>query len=461
MFLLSAFVLLGAHAVSASVTTHVNLAANRTFDYIVVGGGLTGITVAARLAENPSVSVLLIEAGADDRNDPRVYDIHKYGEAFNSDLDWSWTTDKGHMLGGKTLGGGSSINGATWTRGSVAQYDAWQSLLEPSEKHLGRNWTGLFSDMKKAEKFSAPTPDQRLKGADSVEGYHGKAGPVHVTFPDTMYGGNHQKFFQQTVTNITGLPLSADLNGGEPNCVSFVPNNLNREDSYHRSSSAAAYLTPVELHRANWTTLTTYQVTKLLFSSTHKPVTVSGVQFKKTDGCGETFTAHARKEVILAAGAIQTPALLQLSGIGDPTHLKSLNIALVVNLTTVGKNLQEQPMSVFGSNSSTPVSGSGPNDVIAYPNLNQLFGSEAANASKAIKNSISAWASSGAGSALNSVALETILKTQADYILNKNAPLVEIFYSTGYPTAIGLLMWTLLPFSRGVVKINAVGIYTP
>ncbi|KZV88494.1 alcohol oxidase [Exidia glandulosa HHB12029] len=455
MFLLSAVVLLGAHAVSASVTTNVALASNQTFDYIVVGGGLTGIVVAARLAENSSVSVLLIEAGADNRNDPRVYDIHKYGEAFNSELDWGWTTEKGGMRSGKTLGGGSSINGATWTRGSAAQYDAWQSLLESSEKSLGWNWADLFSYMKKAETFSAPNTDQRSKGANSVAGFHGTTGPVQVTFPDTMYGGNHQKFFQQTVTNITGLPLSADLNGGEPNCVSFVPNNLNWHDSDHRSSSAAAYLTPVEPRRAKWTTLTTYQVTKLVFSSTQVPVTVSGVQFKKTDGSGGTFTANARKEVILAAGAIQTPTLLQLSGIGDPTHLKSLGITPVVNLPTVGKNLQEQPMSQFGSTSSSKVTGTGPNDVIAYPNLKQLFGSQATNASNTIKNSISAWASSQAGSALSSDALKTILQTQADYILNRNAPLVEIFYSTAHPNDIGLLMWTLLPFSRGAVKINS------
>lgn len=98
----------------------------------------------------------------------------------------------------------------------------------------------------------------------------------------------------------------------------------------------------MEPRRAKWVTLTTYQVTKLLFSSTKVPVTVSGVQFKKTDGSGGTFTANARKEVILAAGAIQTPALLQISGIGDPALLKSLGITTVVNLPTVGKNLQEQ-----------------------------------------------------------------------------------------------------------------------
>jgi choline dehydrogenase-like flavoprotein len=83
-------------------------------------------------------------------------------------------------------------------------------------------------------------------------------------------------------------------------------------------------------------------VTKLVFSSTTIPVKVSGVQFKKANNSGATYTVFARKEVILAAGAIQTPALLQLSGIGDPAHLGSLGIQTVVNLPTVGKNLQDQ-----------------------------------------------------------------------------------------------------------------------
>jgi choline dehydrogenase len=82
----------------AGVTTNPAAANGKTFDYIVVGAGLTGITVAARLAENSSITVLLVEAGADNRQDPRVFDIYKYGQAFGSELDWQWPTEKGKMI---------------------------------------------------------------------------------------------------------------------------------------------------------------------------------------------------------------------------------------------------------------------------------------------------------------------------------------------------------------------------
>ena len=92
-----------------AVTTSPGDVNGKTYDYIVVGGGLSGLTVAARLAENPSVTVLVIEAGRDDRNDARIYDIYKYGQAFGTDLMWNWPTDHGRgIIGGKTLGGGST-----------------------------------------------------------------------------------------------------------------------------------------------------------------------------------------------------------------------------------------------------------------------------------------------------------------------------------------------------------------
>jgi choline dehydrogenase len=92
------FALSAISMVSAAVTSSPTASAGKAFDYIVIGAGLTGTTVAARLAETPNISVLLIEAGSDNRKDPRVFDLYKYGQAFGSELDWSWPTDHGNMV---------------------------------------------------------------------------------------------------------------------------------------------------------------------------------------------------------------------------------------------------------------------------------------------------------------------------------------------------------------------------
>lgn len=431
-------------------------AAYQTYDYVVVGGGLTGITVAARLAENPATTVLVIEAGGDNRWDPRVYDIYNYGQAFGSELDWQYPTDAGKtMVAGKTLGGGSSINGAAWTRGLAAQYDAWSSLLTPDEASLNWDWNSLFNYMKKAETWSGPNDQQRAKGADGVDSYHGFNGPVQVTFPDDMYGGPQQKAFAQSIQTLTGIAKSPDLNGGQPNCVSFTPNNMNWHDGDRRSSAPAAYLTPVESVRTNWITLVNHQVSNLLWA-TDDSKWAYGVKFKQADNSGQDYEVYVRKEVILAAGAIGTPALLQRSGVGDPTHLSSLGINTVLNLPTVGKNLQEQTMNALGAagNGFDPA-GRGPSDVIAYPNLYEVFGSQANSIAQTIWSSISQWADAQKGNALSKAALETIYQSQADMIINKKAPIVELFYDTGYPDMVGVLVWNLLPFSRGTVKITS------
>jgi choline dehydrogenase len=211
-------------ATTYGVTTSASAAANQTFDYIIVGGGLTGITVAARLAENPDTSVLVIEAGGDDRKNQQIYDIYQYGNFFGSNFNWKWKTDQGKTIaGGKTLGGGSSINGAAYTRGLNAQYDAWSTLLESSEASVGWNWQSMWSYMKKAETFSAPNDQQAAKGAQSIASYHGYSGPIQVTFPDLMYGGAQQPAFIDTMVKLTGIKHYKDLNGGTPNCVSMTP----------------------------------------------------------------------------------------------------------------------------------------------------------------------------------------------------------------------------------------------
>ncbi|KAJ7708299.1 hypothetical protein B0H17DRAFT_971830 [Mycena rosella] len=434
-----------------------------TFDYIVVGGGLAGMTVASRLSENPAITVLLIEAGEDDRSNEDIYSIYNYGAVFGGPMDWGWTAEQGKVIhGGKTLGGSSSINGGHWTRGLNAQYDAWSQLLETDEASVGWNWAGMFNYMKKAETFSAPNAQQAAKGAQSIASYHGTSGPVQVTYPDAMYGGPEQPAFVDTIVNLTGISHFKDLNGGTPNCVSITPLSLDWHRSDYRSSSVEAYLTPVESERTNWVTLGRHIATKIRWSNPGTvPLKASGVEYAYWTNSTTRYFANARREVIIAAGAIQTPALLQLSGIGDSSVLGPLGITTQIDLKTVGKNLQEQTMNSLGAGGNGfDKGGNGPSDAIAFPNIYQLFGSQASAKVSQIQGNLSAWATSQAGSALSATALQQIYQVQADLIINENAPVVELFYDTGFPDDLGIDMWQLLPFSRGSVKITSTDPFT-
>lgn len=457
------------HKRASGVTTDPSSANGQTFDYIVVGAGLAGITVAARLAEDSSKTILLIEAGNDDRTNADVYDIYNYGAAFNTDLVWKWATDRDkNILGGRTLGGGTSINGGAWTRGMREQYDAFDQLLD--DEGMNWNFDSLFSYMKKAEAFSAPNDQQRAKGADSIDSYHGTSGPVQVTFPDAMYGGPQQPAFVTSIQNVSGIALCQDLNGGDCNCVSYTPNTINWHEDDDRSSSATAYLSPVEDQRKGWLTLVGHQVTRVILSGSAPSVSATGVEFRSSDDTGNTFTASASAEVILAAGAIGSPQLLQLSGIGDPNILGPLGIDVSVDLPAVGHNLQEQTMDSLGHSAQPSFNsdGRGPSDCIAYPSLKELFattsGSNGSVTADQMASYIMAkypsWAQSQAASGMSADALTTIFGIQAGLIVNNNAPLIELFFDTGYPSDFGIDVWQLLPFSRGNVSITSTNVFT-
>lgn len=200
-----------------------------------------------------------------------------------------------------------------------------------------------------------------------------------------------------------------------------------------RSSSAHGYLYPLEHARKNWLTLVNHQVEVLLWDHNEEN-RVAGVQFQTTsDGFyGMRYRVKARKEVILAAGAINTPALLQRSGVGEKDHLESLGIRPVIDLPTVGKNLQEQTSNSFGAaGSGYSKEGEGPSDVIAYPNIFELFGSESAEVVEALKANISTWAEEQAGNALNKHALMEIYEHQIDMIIHRegmNPPFSHFLY---------------------------------
>lgn len=144
--------LLGKRA--SGVTTDASLAANQAFDYIVGGGGLTGLTVAARLAENYAWTILVIEAGADDRQDPRVYDPYRYGDAFNTELDWSWSTDQGRGIRGCAVQFGHEVfSPSLMMRASAGR--RWAEGPQSTEWHGRAGW--LRSMMRGVRSSTAPT----------------------------------------------------------------------------------------------------------------------------------------------------------------------------------------------------------------------------------------------------------------------------------------------------------------
>ncbi|KAK6907153.1 hypothetical protein I204_00044 [Kwoniella mangroviensis CBS 8886] len=427
---------------------------NQSFDYVIVGGGLGGLVVANRLSENPDISVLVIEAGSDNRDDPRVYDPYQYSVAFNTELDWNWPSSQGRSIkGGKTLGGSTSINGLAQTRGQKAQYDSLSTFLGGDDAGGVWNWDGMLFGMLKSEGFSAPNDQQKEAGASSNPALHNTSGPLQVTYPDEIFHGPQQKYFQTVVSTNFSVASSPDADDGNANVVAFHPNTMSWQDSDHRSSSATAYYSPVS-ERSNLAILLQHLATKIQFDGNK----ATGVEFGASSG--DRYTVNANKEVIVSAGAIQTPALLQLSGVGDPALLNSLGINVVANVSGVGKNLQEQTMNSVGW---TPIDGfdfqgRGPSDCMAYPDLLGLTSSSNNDIASTISANIGKYAQEAydAGAVVSVEAANAIFAIQENLMVNNYSGLVEVFFDSGFPNGgLGIDLWQLLPFSRGTVKIKS------
>ncbi|VDC03217.1 unnamed protein product [Peniophora sp. CBMAI 1063] len=474
MLLLTAQLLLIFLSVSAEVTNDATDVADRSYDYIIVGGGTAGLALAGRLTEDADVSVLVIEAGPDNRTSP-LESVVDYPVGLGTPLDWLYQTVDGKRIrGGKTLGGSSAINGGVWTRGQKAQYDAFAALLEPEDAGKGWDWDGLSHYMKKAEHFSPPNAVQRALGADSVKRFHGFEGPVHAAFPTHMFTGPVNPYFVDAVRNLTDIRLIPDVHSGYPNGVVYVPISLNKFDNDSRSSSAASYLTPVEDTRPNWHTLVEHTATRILFSNSSSLRAV-GVQFAATPPVNTTpalsattiFTAHAKREVILAAGALRSPALLQLSGIGDAELLRGLGIDVLLDLKGVGRNLQEQTntgLSAFGNAElAEEFGGGGPDAVVAFPSIYDLFGKNATERVDEIEKNMDDWAESQAhNTGADADALKDVFTLVTKAIVEDHAPIAEIHYDLSHaPTTLKLSTWNLLPFSRGNVSINSTNPFLP
>ncbi|ORY17207.1 hypothetical protein BCR34DRAFT_505986 [Clohesyomyces aquaticus] len=323
-----------------------------TYDYVIVGGGVTGLVVANRLSEDTTKSVVVVEAGrADDNPNIRM----PYGASYplNTTLLWpNYVSDPEPELAGKTwnvrvaqvLGGGSVVNGMMYDRGSAADYNAWEEL-----GNEGWGWEGMYSFFKKGtEVIPPPQKTVREFGVTWDPKAYGD-GPLKLGISDFQYPDIKEYF---KAFKGAGVNMALDSNNGEVG-ASWFPNTMNPKTG-ERSHARNSYYEPIST-RSNLKLILETVATELVFNG-DKKLTAKGVKItdKRTN---TTTTVYARKEVILAAGAVNTPKLLQLSGVGPKSVLQAAGISMKLEHDGVGANFQDHPYTSVAfsiSNMSIP-----------------------------------------------------------------------------------------------------------
>ncbi|EUC63656.1 choline dehydrogenase [Rhizoctonia solani AG-3 Rhs1AP] len=315
---------------------------SQVFDYIVVGGGTAGLAVAARLSDDPKVTVGVIEAGPYYESDPLIDTPALAGQLQgNAKYDWMFeSVPQTHvnnrvlpMPRGKALGGSSAINLMALDRASKIEYDAWEKLGNPNW-----NWNGLLPYMKAAEHFTGVDPFRvNSTGANPNEIFpsQGTEGTIAASFNMILYHHSEKAMANR------GVFINFDPDSGDPFGLYNSATAVNRTTGT-RSYAANTYFA-YNSARANFVVLTGAQATKIEFkdSTTRKPngkLTATGVSFVYNS---TMYTVKVKKEVILSAGTFQTPQLLELSGIGNTTILRQNGITPLVDLPGVGENLQD------------------------------------------------------------------------------------------------------------------------
>ncbi|KAJ7235004.1 aryl-alcohol oxidase-like protein [Mycena haematopus] len=313
------------------------------YDFVIVGGGAGGNTVARRLTENPNVTVLLLEAGPSNVGvlDSKIpFVANNFANAAGA-YSWNYTTTPqagagGHVfnyLQGHILGGSTSHNGMAYTRGSTADWDRYANLTGDD----GWSWNKIFPYFLKSEKWTAPADNHNTTGQFNPA-LHGTKGPISVSLFGYAYPDFERRVIQTTKELPHQFPFNLDMNSGTPLGIGWLQYTIGNGA---RSSAATGYLEPKVIQRPNLDVLVNAQASKLVnFTGTGSAAAFGGVQFRNG---ASLFVATASKEIILSAGTIGTPRILLNSGVGNSTELGALGIDTVLDLPSVGKNVSDHP----------------------------------------------------------------------------------------------------------------------
>ncbi|KAI0046899.1 GMC oxidoreductase, partial [Auriscalpium vulgare] len=325
------------------------------YDYVVVGAGVGGGVVASRLAEHGDKRVLLIEAGPDNQGLENVA-VPFLCTTLSPDtaIDWNYTTVPQAGLSGRTieyprgrlLGGSSSINFLVWSRGARDDYDR---LAEVSGD-AGWSWSAVEPIFKKIERLTPPADGHNTSG-EELPSVHGRSGPLGISVGNAF---PTDALVRATTRELPEFPFNVDMNSGNTLGIGRIQTSVSNGS---RSSSATAYIHPaLAVPHSTLDVLVNAQVTKLMQTGKEGGVPVfRGVQFATSEDA-PVHTVTATHEVILATGAVSTPQLLLLSGIGNASSLRTHGILPIVDLPDVGQHLQDHPVlrNVFTVNSSVP-----------------------------------------------------------------------------------------------------------
>ncbi|KAF9450698.1 GMC oxidoreductase [Macrolepiota fuliginosa MF-IS2] len=471
------------------------------YDFVIAGGGTAGLSLASLLSANSNFTVLVIESGdiGPDQISTSLrcafHDLptHVYLDTpaytyfkslFHSSYDYAYDTVPQPSAGGrnvywprgKVLGGSSAINGMYLIRPNEIEVDAWHDMISSQPNADQWSWDSLFATMKDSEAFTPPTDAAvQTAGMQWNSASHGTSGTVHHTYPAYMVPLTRHWL---PTLEAAGITLNPDAYGGKTTGGFFALSAIN-PSNWTRSYAKPAYIDPLP-PRSNLHILVNTTVTRIVFNSSSSGLQATAVEFS-TGRNSATQSVQVGKEVIVSGGSVNSPQILQLSGVGPSDVLAAAGIETQLDLPGVGTHLQDHISAGVwfksnedtqgniynsGSNiSNTPEFLSFINSGTAYVNATTLFGVDGATTMlQTIRDNMTSFAGTTGTGSNNAQVIEgfkAIYNTTGEKFFSSEVGLVELLFSINVPGQVAVQAAIQHPFSQGRVYINTNSAFDP